>query len=462
MKHSIPRSSKLSLVWFLLMFVAGTFVQASVAPAISVLSPLETKANSPTRVASDAQGKTYITDTTERRLVVLDAFNHVFLERNESQSPLGIAVDHAGNIYLGEAGTGSVSIFDSHGSLMTQLGQGAGEFSLPNYIALDEGTSPTTVYVSDSPANILKVYQNGTLIRTLGGPDSSSAKFDFPAGVWVNAAGDVFCADQNHVRVLVFDRAGEFLRGFNMGLWNTPGFVGRPAGVTGDNHGRVFVADTFQDFVKVFDEQGTLLDTFSGYGEEPGQLRSPAGIAIDPRGRLLVASLNNSRVEVFGLDGFVLLTTAPEHLTATADDALVTLNWAGLEGATSYNVKRTTTSGGPYTNVINVVSTKYIDLNVTNGTKYFYVISGLNSSIESPDSVPASAQPVSLQPLTLTMNLTSGQLQFSWPADHLGWRLQMNTNLAGSNWIDIAATATSTSFSVPATNDNLFFRLTYP
>ena len=296
MKNFISRPSTLSLAWFLLFFSAETFVQAAQAPAISVLSPLNTKANSPTRVASDAQGNTYVTDAAGGRLVILDAFNHVLLEGNELQSPLGIAVDHAGNIYLGEAGTGSVTIYDAQGLPMAQLGKGNGEFSLPNYIALDEGTSPTTVYVSDSPANALKVYQNGALIRTLGGPDSSSAKFDFPAGVWVNTNGNVFCADQNHTRILVFDRAGTFLRGFNMGPWNTPGFMGRPAGVTGDNQGRVFVTDTFQDFVKVFDEQGMLLSTFSGYGEESGQLRSPAGVALDPRGRLLVASPNNARL----------------------------------------------------------------------------------------------------------------------------------------------------------------------
>ncbi len=255
-------------------------------------------------------------DSTAGRVVLVDAFNRVLSEKTGLRTPLGIAVDAAGNIYLGEAGAGCVTVFDSQWNPLYQLGAGPGEFQLPSYIAIDPGTTPATVYVSDSPANTLKAYRNGTLVRTLGGPGSRPTGFNFPAGVWVNGAGDVFAADQNYQRVLVFTRDGAFLRAFLLGPSGALGSMGRPAGITGDAEGRVYVADTFQDYVKVFDEQGTLLASISGYGAGPGQVRSPAGIALDPQRRLLVASPNTGRVEVFGLDCFTQLAATPASQTA--------------------------------------------------------------------------------------------------------------------------------------------------
>ena len=292
MKRLTAKTSKLQAVLLTVLGAAATLLQAAVAPSVSPLAPLAASINAPTRVATDGSGNVYVVDSTAGRVVVVDAFSRLLSEKTGLRVPLGIAVDPAGNVYLGEAGAGCVTVFDSHWNALSQLGAGVGEFGLPNYIALDSGTTPATVYVSDSSANVLKAYRGGVLVGTLGGPGSNPTGFDFPAGVWVNGAGEVFAADQNYQRLLVYARNGAFLRAFLLGPWNALGSMGRPAGITGDVEGRVYVADTFQDYVKVFDEQGALLASFSGYGAAPGQVRSPAGIALDPQRRLLVASLN--------------------------------------------------------------------------------------------------------------------------------------------------------------------------
>ena len=207
------------------------------------------------------------------------------------RTPLGIAVDAAGNIYLGEAAVGSVSMFGPQWNLIRQLGQGANEFQMPGHIAVDSGGGSATVYVADSAAHEIKAYQNGSLVRRIGRYGSGTGEFKFPAGLWTSPGGELFAVDQNNDRVQVFNREGVFQRAFTLA---PPEFGGRRSGRTqglaGDTQGRLYAADTFQGIVKVFDPQGVFLSAFSNYGEEPGALRSPGGLALDAAGRLFVAS----------------------------------------------------------------------------------------------------------------------------------------------------------------------------
>lgn len=86
---------------------------------------------------------------------------------------------------------------------------------------------------------------------------------------------------------------------------------------------------------------------------------------------------------------------APTNLTAATGDTKVTLSWTAVEGATSYIVKRSTTSGGTYTTIASdVTDTTYVDSNVTNGTTYYYVVVAVTAEGESNNSNEASATPV--------------------------------------------------------------------
>ncbi|MBO9599303.1 MAG: fibronectin type III domain-containing protein, partial [Cohnella sp.] len=85
---------------------------------------------------------------------------------------------------------------------------------------------------------------------------------------------------------------------------------------------------------------------------------------------------------------------APTGLTATAGNAQAALSWTASTGATSYTVKRATTTGGPYTNVATgVTTTSYTDTGLTNGTTYYYVVSATNSAGSSSNSAQVSATP---------------------------------------------------------------------
>ena len=83
----------------------------------------------------------------------------------------------------------------------------------------------------------------------------------------------------------------------------------------------------------------------------------------------------------------------PGGLAVVPGSTQVALTWIGSPGATSYNVKRSTTSGSEVT-VANVSGTSYTDTGLNNGTTYYYVVSGITTGGESGNSSEISVAPV--------------------------------------------------------------------
>ena len=82
---------------------------------------------------------------------------------------------------------------------------------------------------------------------------------------------------------------------------------------------------------------------------------------------------------------------APTGVSATASNTAVTLTWMTSSNATSYNVKRSLTSGGGYTTVSTVNGTNVTNAGLSYSTTYFYVVSAVNSGGESANSSEVSA-----------------------------------------------------------------------
>jgi hypothetical protein len=96
-------------------------------------------------------------------------------------------------------------------------------------------------------------------------------------------------------------------------------------------------------------------------------------------------------------------------LTAAAANAQVSLSWSAASGASSYKVKRSTVSGGPYTTIQSgLTSTSFTNTGLTNGTTYFYVVTAVNSTGESVNSNQASATPKTLSPSACRDATTTG------------------------------------------------------
>lgn len=161
---------------------------------------------------------------------------------------------------------------------------------------------------------------------------------------------------------------------------------------------------------------------------------------------------------------------APTSLTASATNLQVMLGWNAAVGATSYNLKRGTVNGGPYPSAFSgLIATNYTDVNVANRTTYYYVVTAVGAGGESVNSLQASAMPLpSNQPTNLVAQFYGNQLQLSWPQDHIGWRLEMQTNDLNhglsKNWATVpnSTNVMSTNILINPAYGAVFLRLVYP
>jgi glycosyl hydrolase family 28 len=160
---------------------------------------------------------------------------------------------------------------------------------------------------------------------------------------------------------------------------------------------------------------------------------------------------------------------APTNLVATATNLLINLNWNSANGAASYNLKRGTSNGVYPTIFSGLTATNYADAGVTNAVTYFYVVTAVGAGGESTNSLQASATPLpSNQPTNLVFQTSGNQLQLSWPQDHLGWRLEIQTNNMnsglGTNWTTLPSSTETNQVYIPINpaNDGVFLRLVYP
>ena len=205
----------------------------------------------------------------------------------------------------------------------------------------------------------------------------------------------------------------------------------------------------------------TLL-TYTGSlsGTVPGLGSTPAGYTY---------SFDTTTAGQVRLDVMSPGPAAPTNLTATPTNLGVNLAWAPSVSASGYNLKRSTTNGGSYPFLVNVTGTNYSDTLVTNTVTYYYVVSATNNAGESANSSQASAAPLpSVAPVNVTLHTNGGQLQLSWPQDHVGWRLEIQTNHTpagiGPNWTTWSGSSSTDQVFIPVvpTNGSVFLRLAYP
>jgi fibronectin type 3 domain-containing protein len=154
--------------------------------------------------------------------------------------------------------------------------------------------------------------------------------------------------------------------------------------------------------------------------------------------------------------------TAPTGLTAIAGNAQVALNWSASSGATSYNVKRSTASGGPYTTVSSPTVTNYTNTGLTNGTKYYYVVSAVSAAGESVNSAQVNVTPAApaTPPAPTGLQATGGNAQVSltWAASTGATSYHVKRSAtSGSGYAQIAAPTAANYTDTTVTNGTAYY-----
>ena len=129
--------------------------------------------------------------------------------------PYDVAVDAAGNVYVADLAWiteyGRVQKFSSSGSFIAKWdsqGSGDGQFNSPYGIAVDAAGN---VYVADADNNrIQKLSSEGVFIAKWGS-STGDGQFYSPIGVAVDASGNVYVVDTGNNRIQKFSSSGVFI-----------------------------------------------------------------------------------------------------------------------------------------------------------------------------------------------------------------------------------------------------------
>jgi sugar lactone lactonase YvrE len=192
----------------------------------------------------------------------------------------------------------------------------AARFSSPADAAVDGGGN---IYVADTANHTIRKITPAGIVTTLAGTAGAggsadgmgtAARFNHPAGMAVDGAGNVYVADtdNNSVRKIT-----------SVGVVSTlaTGFNG-PSGIAADTAGNVYVADTLNDTLRRITPAGAVgvvagMAGSSGSADGTGsaaRFHGPQGLAIDASGNLYVADTNNDTIRKVVLSSGAVTTVA--------------------------------------------------------------------------------------------------------------------------------------------------------
>jgi cellulose 1,4-beta-cellobiosidase len=154
---------------------------------------------------------------------------------------------------------------------------------------------------------------------------------------------------------------------------------------------------------------------------------------------------------------------APVSLSAAGSSGsfAVNLQWAASSGASSYNVLRTSTSGGGYAVIASgILTTTSTDSTVFAGQTYYYVVQAVNAAgAISANSPQASALVIPSIPVPLSATPGNSQATLNWSPSTgaTSYEILMSTT-NGSGYVIVASNITATSFTITGlTNGTTYY-----
>ena len=255
-------------------------------------------------------------------------------------SPGGVAVNSAGEIYIADTGNQRVRAVVSAGErrpniLVTVAGNGEASFSgerapatnatlhFPSDVAIDANGN---LYLSDTDNHrIRRVAHASGIISTVAGNGvigsrgvggrGTNAHLHSPEGLALDSDGDLYFADTGNHRVLKWDVGSETItliagdghatyRGENIDAKEAS--LSSPAAIAIDANDHLYIADAENNRIRVIDLETNRISTFAGNGQagsagdgsaaRRAQLDKPEGVAVDPDGNIVIADTGNRTI----------------------------------------------------------------------------------------------------------------------------------------------------------------------
>ena len=245
-----------------------------------------------------------------------------------------MAVDGAGNLYIADTNNDRIRKVDSAGTITTIAGTGERRFGGDGGPAIQAQLDAPSGVVVDGAGNlyiadranhrIRKVDSTGTITTIAGtgergfggdGGPATQARLNYPYGVAVDGAGNLYIADLANHRIRKVDSTGTITtfagtgeRGFGGdGGPASQAQLNFPTGVAVDEAGNLYIADWSNARIRKVDGTGTIT-TIAGTGERgfsgdsgpatQAQLDDPTGVAVDGAGTLYIADASNHRIRL--------------------------------------------------------------------------------------------------------------------------------------------------------------------
>jgi sugar lactone lactonase YvrE len=276
--------------------------------------------------------------------------------------PSAIVFDTQGNLYFAEAGNHVVRIFSTAGVVSTIAGNGVqgfagdngpatgAELDSPSGLAIDAAGN---LYIADTHNHRIRKFTAATgIITTIAGTGkagysgdggaATAAQLDRPTALTVDQTGNVYTADTDNHRVrriasgtgVITTVAGDGIEGFNGdGGAATLAAIDSPNGLVMDVAGNLFVADTHNGRIRKVDVATEIITTVAGTGPSNDNIQSftgdggaavaaglalPRGVTLDAAGNLYVADSANHRIR--RISGGAISTVAGQGTEAFAGD----------------------------------------------------------------------------------------------------------------------------------------------
>lgn len=202
----------------------------------------------------------------------------------------GIAIDPAGNIFVGDAETNTITKFDSNGNPLFKFGgrgTGNGQFIFPsgprsgtNYLIGLTTNSAGELFVPDFENNRVQKFSNaGVFISSFGSTGSANGEFFQPSAVALDANGNIFVSERGNHRVQKFSSTGTFITKWGVSGTGDGAFgeYGGASGIAVDDQGNVYVADGSGGRIQKFDNNGNFILKFGAPGTGDGEFITDYG-----------------------------------------------------------------------------------------------------------------------------------------------------------------------------------------